>query len=178
MVMAPIETEDSSETNRLLRRAADGDGESWGALLTRHEDRLRRMVAFRLDPRLQGRIDPSDVIQEAYLAASEHLAEYLRRPAMPFFLWLRGPRRPTSCCELHRHHLGHADARRRPRGLALPRRPARGDLRRPGRPAPGPRRPGPARPPSGPSRRSASRRRSTAWTRSTARSWPCGTSSS
>ena len=47
------------------------------------------MVAFRLDQRLQGRIDPSDVIQETYLEASNRLAEYLRQPSMPFFLWLR-----------------------------------------------------------------------------------------
>lgn len=111
--MAPIETEDSSGTNRLLRRAADGDGASWGALLTRHEGRLRRMVAFRLDPRLQGRIDPEDVVQEVNLAAFEHLADYLRRHAMPFFLWLRGIA-GHKLQELHRRHLGTPmrDARR------------------------------------------------------------------
>jgi RNA polymerase sigma-70 factor, ECF subfamily len=111
--MAPIEPEDSSGTNRLLRRVADGDGEGWGALLMRHEGRLRRMVAFRLDPRLQGRIDPEDVLQEVSLAASEHLADYLRRPAMPFFLWLRGIA-GNKLLELHRRHLGTTmrDARR------------------------------------------------------------------
>jgi RNA polymerase sigma-70 factor, ECF subfamily len=111
--MAPIEPEDSCETNRLLRRAADGDGESWGTLLTRHAGRLRRMVAFRLDPRLQGRIDPEDVVQDVNLAASEHLTDYLRRPAMPFFLWLRGIA-GNKLLELHRRHLGTPmrDARR------------------------------------------------------------------
>jgi len=111
--MAPIEIVDSSGTNLLLRRAVDGHGESWGALLTRHEGRLRRMVAFRLDPRLQGRIDPEDVVQEVNLAASEHLADYLRQPAMPFFLWLRGIA-GNKLLELHRRHLGTPmrDARR------------------------------------------------------------------
>ncbi len=97
--------ENSGETNRLLQGAADGDRESWGALLTRHEEKLRRMVAYRLDQRLQGRIDPKDVLQEAYLAASEHRAEYLRQPAMPFFLWLRGIV-GNKLRDLHRHHLG------------------------------------------------------------------------
>ena len=63
------------------------------------------MVALRLDRRLYGRIDPSDVIQEAYLEASARLAEYLRNPSMPFFLWIRflaGQKLVT----LHRHHLG------------------------------------------------------------------------
>ena len=92
-------------TDRLLRSAAGGDEESWGALLTRHEERLRRMVAFRMDQRLQGRIDPLDVVQEAYLEASEHRAEYLRQPGMPFFLWLRGIA-GNKLRELHRHHLG------------------------------------------------------------------------
>jgi RNA polymerase sigma-70 factor (ECF subfamily) len=111
--MAPIETGDSSGTSRLLRQAADGDGASLGALLTRHEGRLRRMIAFRLDPRLQGRIDPDDVVQEVHLAASEHLADYLQRPTMRLFLWLRGIA-GNKLLELHRRHLGTPmrDARR------------------------------------------------------------------
>jgi RNA polymerase sigma-70 factor (ECF subfamily) len=106
-------TQDSSETNRLLRLAAEGDGVSLGALLQHHEGRLRRMVTFRMDPRLQGRVDASDVIQEVYLAASKSLPEYLSRPAMPFFLWLRGIA-GNKLLELHRHHLGTPmrDARR------------------------------------------------------------------
>jgi RNA polymerase sigma-70 factor (ECF subfamily) len=98
-------SDDSSETNRLLRQAARGDPERVGALLEQYRPRLRRMIALRLDPRLHGRIDPSDVIQETYLEAAARLAEYLRKPAMPFFLWLRflaGQR----LLMLHRHHLG------------------------------------------------------------------------
>lgn len=98
-------TDDTSETARLLRRAAAGDADGWGSLLERHRPRLRRMVALRLDPRLQGRIDPSDVMQETWLDASARLAEYVRNPAMPFFLWLRflAGQRLT---DLHRQHLG------------------------------------------------------------------------
>lgn len=103
--METVNADNSSETDRLLRSAAGGDEESWGALLTRHEERLRRMIAFRMDQRLQGRIDPLDVVQEAYLEASEHRAEYLSRPTMPFLLWLRGIA-GNKLRELHRHHLG------------------------------------------------------------------------
>jgi RNA polymerase sigma-70 factor (ECF subfamily) len=63
------------------------------------------MVRIRLDHRLQGRIDPSDVLQDAYLEVSRCLSEYLRDPALPFFLWLRlltGRKLQM----LHRHHLG------------------------------------------------------------------------
>jgi RNA polymerase sigma-70 factor (ECF subfamily) len=97
--------DDSSEMNRLLGQAARGDPERFGAMLEQHRSRLRRMIALRLDPRLHGRIDPSDVIQETYLEASVRLAEYLQKPTMPFFLWLRflaGQKLVT----LHRHHLG------------------------------------------------------------------------
>lgn len=74
-------------------------------MLEEHRPRLRRMVALRMDPRLHGRIDPSDVIQDTYLEVSARLAEYLQKPTMPFFLWLRflaGQKLVT----LHRHHLG------------------------------------------------------------------------
>ena len=97
--------DESSETNRLLRQGAQGDPEQFGALLEDSRPRLRRMIALRLDPRLHGRIDPSDVIQETYLEASARLAEYVQKPTMPFFLWLRflaGQKLVT----LHRHHLG------------------------------------------------------------------------
>jgi RNA polymerase sigma-70 factor (ECF subfamily) len=98
-------TGDSSETKRLLRNAAQGDRDGWGKLLEQHRDRLRRMLGLRLDPRLQGRVDASDVLQETYLEASARLPEYMRNPTMPFFLWLRflaGQKLVT----LHRHHLG------------------------------------------------------------------------
>jgi RNA polymerase sigma-70 factor (ECF subfamily) len=89
----------------LLRAAAAGDPASLGLLLDRDRDRLRRMITFRLDRRLQGRVDPSDVIQEAQLEAARRLREYLDNPSLPFFLWLRliaGQK----LAQLHRHHLG------------------------------------------------------------------------
>lgn len=98
-------THDSSETRMLLDQAAQGDNSALSALLAQHRERLRRMVALRMDQRLQGRIDASDVVQEAYLEAWTRLAEYLRNPTMPFFLWLRlltAQRLVT----LHRKHLG------------------------------------------------------------------------
>jgi hypothetical protein len=36
--MGTTMAENSSETNRLLRRTLDEDQESWGALLTRHQE--------------------------------------------------------------------------------------------------------------------------------------------
>src|SRR5262249_2616896 len=74
--------------NRSADRLEGGPG--WGEFLSTHRDRLRRMVALRLDHRLRGRIDPSDVIQEAFLEATGRRAEYERQSdPMPPFLWLR-----------------------------------------------------------------------------------------
>jgi RNA polymerase sigma-70 factor (ECF subfamily) len=73
----------------LVARVASGDREAIVALLARYRPRLRRMVALRLDPRLQGRVDASDVIQEGYLDALKRLEEYIRDPSVPFYIWLR-----------------------------------------------------------------------------------------
>jgi RNA polymerase sigma-70 factor, ECF subfamily len=102
--MALIMADNSSDTNELLEAASLGNREKWGELLARHRDRLRRMVALRMDRRLQGRIDPSDVIQEACLEASNRFSEYLKKPTMPFFLWLRFLT-GQKLLELHRIHL-------------------------------------------------------------------------
>jgi RNA polymerase sigma-70 factor, ECF subfamily len=95
----------TSEVDELLQLAAQGDAVSWEALLGQSRQRLHRMVTFRLDQRLQGRVDPSDVLQDAYLEAWQDLGTYIRQPAMPFFLWLRGIA-GNKLRELHRHHLG------------------------------------------------------------------------
>jgi RNA polymerase sigma-70 factor (ECF subfamily) len=63
------------------------------------------MVELRLDRRLHGRVDPSDVIQEAYLEAAQRFPEYLQDSAMPFFLWLRFLTAQRILI-LHRRHLG------------------------------------------------------------------------
>jgi RNA polymerase sigma-70 factor (ECF subfamily) len=63
------------------------------------------MVRLRLDQRLQGRLDPSDVLQESFLDVSRRLDEYVANPAMPFYLWVRlitGQR----LVALHRMHIG------------------------------------------------------------------------
>jgi RNA polymerase sigma-70 factor (ECF subfamily) len=97
--------EEAGENDELSRLAAAGDGGSWQALVDRSRHRLRRMVAFRLDQRLRGRVDPSDVLQDAYLEAWRGMGSYLDRPEVPFFLWLRGIA-GNKVRALHRHHFG------------------------------------------------------------------------
>ena len=106
----------ADDTGELLRRAADGDRASLDELFARHRARLRRMVELRLDPRVRGRIDASDVLQEAALEAFERLENYLGDPKLPFFLWLRFLT-SQKVLALHRQHLG---AQRRDARRALP----------------------------------------------------------
>ena len=114
-------TTDPGSSDELLRRAGAGDPDALAELFARYRGRLRRMVRLRLDRRLQGRVDPSDVLQEAQLEIHRRAAEYAADPRVPPFLWLRlitGQR----LMALHRRHLG---ARMRSAGqeIALHRGP-------------------------------------------------------
>jgi RNA polymerase sigma-70 factor (ECF subfamily) len=103
--MVTLMENNSAESVDVIERARAGDRTALMALLARHRDRLRRMVEIRLDTRLQGRLDASDVVQEAFVEVTERLDEYIHDPKLPLFLWLRlvvGER----LVRLHRHHLG------------------------------------------------------------------------
>ena len=82
---------DSHDPNseQLLQQVAAGDRAARTVLLERHRQRLRQMVALRLDRRLWARVDPSDVVQEALVEADEKLLDYASRRPLPFYPWLR-----------------------------------------------------------------------------------------
>jgi RNA polymerase sigma-70 factor (ECF subfamily) len=80
---------DLSDTEHLLERLRAGDRQALTDLFQRHRNRLRRMVELRMDARLHGRVDASDVLQDAFLDAATYLDTYLRAPDFPPFLWLR-----------------------------------------------------------------------------------------
>ena len=104
--------DDPNEADR-LRRAALGDAAAWSELLDRYGERLKRMVALRLNAHLRGRVDPSDVFQEATIQALRGLPAYLDQPELPFYLWLRWLTGRT-LQGIHRQHLDvlARDARR------------------------------------------------------------------
>jgi RNA polymerase sigma-70 factor (ECF subfamily) len=76
-----------------------------GELFAQFRDRLRVMVRLRMDRRLQGRVDPSDVLQEAFFEASQRIGDYFEKQPMPFFLWLRFLT-AQRLLNVHRRHLG------------------------------------------------------------------------
>jgi RNA polymerase sigma-70 factor (ECF subfamily) len=78
------------DTDLLLDRVAQGESSAAAILLTRHEQRLRRMVQCRFDSRLTARLDPSDVVQETLADAYRRLPAFAADRPMPFYPWLRG----------------------------------------------------------------------------------------
>ena len=95
---------DPGDDGPLERELRAGDDAALGPLFERHRGRLLRMVTFRLDPRLLGRIDADDVLQETYVDAQKRLAAF-RGDDKPFLVWIRLITQQTMV-DLHRRHLG------------------------------------------------------------------------
>jgi RNA polymerase sigma-70 factor (ECF subfamily) len=98
-------TEIVESSEELLVRLRNGDESALAELFSQHRARLWRMVNFRLDQRLCGRVDADDVLQEAYLSAAQRIEHYLKNKNMSFFVWLRQIVLQTMI-DLHRQHLG------------------------------------------------------------------------
>ncbi len=96
---------DTRTNEELLDAARNGDEDALAVLVERHRDRLERMVRLRMDRRLQGRVDPTDVVQDAYLAVRGKFPEYSAESRLPFFLWLR-LEVGQKLVDVHRFHLG------------------------------------------------------------------------
>jgi RNA polymerase sigma-70 factor, ECF subfamily len=98
-------TDELGEVAEVLRRAAAGDEEALRELFARYHDRLKRMVHLRLSRRLAGRVEDSDVLQEAFVEVARKLPEYVQEPKLPPFLWMRHLI-ALKLTEVHRRHLG------------------------------------------------------------------------
>jgi RNA polymerase sigma-70 factor (ECF subfamily) len=82
--------ESPANSEDLLQRAAEGTPSAQAELLERYREKLRQMVALRLDRRLASRIDPSDIVQETLHNAHQRLPEYFADRPTSFYPWLRG----------------------------------------------------------------------------------------
>lgn len=82
-------TADSAKTRSLLQEAGAGNRRAFDQLFARHRPELRKFVEHRLDPKMRGRVDPSDVVQETQLDVFRRLQDFLQRQPMPFHVWLR-----------------------------------------------------------------------------------------
>lgn len=95
----------SDYERELIERVVGGDKDALAELFSQHRDRLWRMVNFRMDPRLHGRVDADDVLQEAWLAAVQRLEHFVADASRSIFVWFRLITSQTMI-DIHRRHLG------------------------------------------------------------------------
>ena len=89
----------------LVERALSGDESALAEAFMKFRPRLRLMISLRTDPRLHGRFDSSDVLQESFVELARQLPDFAKKRNVPFHLWLRlvtGQR----LAKLHEAHLG------------------------------------------------------------------------
>jgi RNA polymerase sigma-70 factor (ECF subfamily) len=98
---------DAPDTEQLLQRVDGGDRKAFELLFARHRAYLRKVVELRLGGQLRGRLDASDVVQEAHLEVLRRLPDYLARRPMAFRLWLRKTAQERLLMA-ERFHLGAA----------------------------------------------------------------------
>lgn len=101
-----IDIDDISESELLarLREDAASSNDRFASVFSKMKERLRRIVKFRLDYRLAGRVSDSDVLQDCYLRAADRLNRFLDNPEFPFFVWLR-MQVQQQVADVHRKHL-------------------------------------------------------------------------
>jgi RNA polymerase sigma-70 factor (ECF subfamily) len=96
---------DDALAAELSQRIIRGDKQALAELFSLYRPRLWRMVNFRLHPRLQGRVDPDDILQDAWIMAVHRISYFLRDASHSSFIWFRMIVNQT-LVETHRHHLG------------------------------------------------------------------------
>jgi RNA polymerase sigma-70 factor (ECF subfamily) len=96
--------ESREPTQHLLEEARRGNSSARDQLLERYRERLKRLVALRLDDRVAARLDASDIVQEALATAARRFEDYLLHPPMPFLDWLKRLARDR-VIEAHRTHI-------------------------------------------------------------------------
>lgn len=93
---------DSCDNERQM--LVDGGQTALAALFSQYRERLERIVSFRVDARIRGRVDAGDILQEAFLVASNRLASFLESDGVTFFVWLRQQTLQT-LIDLHRREF-------------------------------------------------------------------------
>lgn len=88
-----------------LPRLLAGEEAALAEFFAAERPRLQRMVEFRLDPRLRGRVDAEDILQEGYVAAAQRLDALRTSQPMSPLVWLRLIIGQT-LIDVHRRHIG------------------------------------------------------------------------
>jgi RNA polymerase sigma-70 factor (ECF subfamily) len=78
-----------SPTEPLEVRAGRGDRGALAEIFAAAEPKLVRMIGMRLDAALRRRLDPTDVVQEAWIEVGRRFPEWLTNPVVPLHVWIR-----------------------------------------------------------------------------------------
>jgi RNA polymerase sigma-70 factor (ECF subfamily) len=79
----------SAHEAELIARARGGDRAALSEVYRAYQPQLVRMVELRLATTLRRRIDPADVVQEAWLEILRRFDEWCARDDVPFPVWVR-----------------------------------------------------------------------------------------
>ncbi len=77
------------DPEELLQAARTGDGQALGQLLELYRNYLRLLARLEVGRRLQGKADPSDLVQEAFLAAHRAFVQFRGTTEGELMEWLR-----------------------------------------------------------------------------------------
>ena len=91
--------------NDVLVRLTTGGEQALADLFSEYRSKLERMLAFRMDRRLHKRVDPADVLQEAYIEVARRVDNYISSPDVAFYVWVRQITWQTLVA-VQRRHLG------------------------------------------------------------------------
>lgn len=93
------------EPDPRLTRLHAGDEHALAELFAEHHPRLLRMVEMRLDADLRRRLDPADIVQEAWLEVTRRYPSWRVDSNPPFPIWLRLTT-SQALAQAQRRHLG------------------------------------------------------------------------
>ena len=83
----------------------EGGSQAVADLYSTYRPQLERMVDFRMDRRLLGRVDAGDILQDSYMEIARRIDSFLEDPSVSFFVWARQITWQTLMMA-HRSHLG------------------------------------------------------------------------
>ena len=82
-------TESQEELEQVLRLAQHGDREAIGQVLESYQNYLTLLARIQIGLRLQAKVDPDAVVQEAFLDANRQIVYFRGESLEAFTAWLR-----------------------------------------------------------------------------------------
>ena len=80
----------NADVKELARRVRAGDKNALSPIFDLYRQHLRTAIRLRSDGRIRKPVNESDILREAYFAASDDLPRYAKKSDVPVYLWLRG----------------------------------------------------------------------------------------